>query len=114
MEYDITDLSGITENSVEHFQEEGFDDVQSIYEASFDEVMDVKYMREERAEQILDSADELIGEEEDGDRENKDLVYDPAEDEWVEELPPNFHCDCGSIFQSKAVYMAHENICKEV
>lgn len=116
MGYDVTNLSGITENSLEHFEEQDLDDVQSIHEASLEELMEVKYMREDRAEQILDSADRFMEKadyEEETTEDNEDLFYDPSQDEWLEEEPENFVCECGAPFPSKAVYLAHEDICNQ-
>lgn len=106
LEEDITRLPGITENSVEYFEEKGYNEVRDFEGVTSEELMDVKYMQSDRAEKIADAAEEEIEKMNDS-----DLLYDPTNEEYVEEEPENYTCECGAPFYDKSVFLAHWSLC---
>lgn len=107
-EDDITRLKGIAANSAEYFYEEGFFEIIDFEDADFDDIMKVKYMQEERAEDILQSAENQLEKKRDS-----GLYYDPGSETYHETEPENYTCNCKASFPQKSVFLAHCSICDE-
>lgn len=107
-EENLTRLSGITDNSIEYFHEEDYTKISDLEGISKEDLMEVKYMQEDRADNILESADHALER-----MQNPDMMFNPAAGEYVEGEPENFTCDCRASFPQLSVYLAHANICDE-
>lgn len=106
MEDNIVRIDGITENSSEWFYEKGFGSIRDIAHAEEEELIEVKYVGEGNVSDLKESAQEILEKMDDN-----TLIYNPATKEYVEEEPENYICSCGSPFNSRAVFLAHSELC---
>lgn len=104
MSDDLTQLDGISDNTAEYLHEEGFETYDDLHEASIDDLMEVKYMREGRAQDILSSVEET--EEEPEDTEEEEAVVGETRE-------GNYRCACDKVFYEVSVYRAHQNLCPD-
>lgn len=108
---ELTDVPGIGPNMAKQMNDEGFETVTDILEATSSELTDVKGVGQSRADDIINAARDFSKNQ----LEKDEVVathYNPTTGESEDDM--QYYCDCGAgPFENRSTRDAHEMICDD-